>query len=369
MTIFAAIHSMERLQEQWFGTLCGEVGADNFQIIQPACLSQENDAGLWQLLNRIPPVSQTFNRCLWQDETFFDNYLATICQLDEHKTCLKQVIGDADYTAWCRHLNQIQPKPEEGRELALAFRNWAMGVCPDKAEQGASAILQNKLSKGILNAILPYTGLNAKPVDFIGSFAQLLKTLAMAGGKEIHFDSRSGNAGTGIQGGGAYLWGLWADLIPYSRLSRQFACNPVTMTLKMGAVAPWIATPGDWYNSSLLNQAYASKSSPPWKTDPEPDWNLAFGPDGILKNFIASVFFADDVTMHLTSHCRYTDFDRAIIAQHAKKGLWPLYVPSCDWADNAVVFGDSAMDITVAVKPGHPIVLGATILGIGQYIR
>ncbi len=363
-------HTMEHIQEKWCYALCNSAGAelDDFIMVQPSHLSRENDAGLWALLNCIPSHSQTLNPLLQQGQSFFKNYITVISQLRANQSSLEQVIGNRYYKLWCVHLSDIHSKPR-GQALAMAFRNWAMAICPQKAQEGASVILQAEITAKTHTSMDRYAGPDARPVDFTGSFFQLADSLAKTSEKQIDFNSLPQDIQGKVTPVLPNMWGLWTGLAPDSRLSRIFAANPVSVTLKVEGFGQWPVTPGGWYNSSLLNQAYASKTSPPWKANPERNWGRAFGPDGILKKNLATVFFAHGVSLHMTCDFPYDDFDRVLITQYAGSGVWPLYVPDSQWAKNTIGFRDSAMDIVTVIEPHHPIALGAVVLGINRYIR
>ncbi len=109
-------------------------------------------------------------------------------------------------------------------------------------------ILQAEITAKTNTSVNRYTGPDARPADFTGSFSQLADSLAKTSEKQIDFNSRSQDISGKVPPVLDNMWGLWTGLAPDSRLSRIFAANPVSVTLKVEGFGQWPVTPGDWYN-------------------------------------------------------------------------------------------------------------------------
>ena len=252
-----------------------------------------------------------------------------------------------------------------GPGSASIFDNWIMWL-------GALAnALPN--DNAVTQALQPYQGRDAKPVDFIGTYAELLQVLGNSSGNSLSFDSSktSDDVGKTWTGGkDVDLHGLWAGSSPNDRLSRRFAESKVIVSARFKAYAVWTSTPGSWYNSGLFNTAYSNQTTPPWPQDADPTWEDVFGPGGSMLRFIASLVVVDGVSSTVTSDAIYNELDQQTIRNNASRGLWPFYTPTkSDTVTNAVTFDDaSGMKIKTITQPGNPLVIGANVIGVAQYL-
>jgi hypothetical protein len=151
--------------------------------------------------------------------------------------------------------------------------------------------------------------------------------------------------------------------------SRAFAESHVTARIAINACATWTVTPGAWYSSSLLSQAFSAATSPPWRTDANPSWQDLFGQGGGMRRALASVLIVDGVSITVSSDATFGASDQQTIMDHAAAGLWPLYARAGEGVRTAVRFGPGGtMDIKIVTTSGHPIILGGNVLDIGRYL-
>lgn len=369
---------MSVLQNRWYNGLANQLGLDraSFQISQPAPPITATDQGLWSYQNVIPPASLTFNRNLPND-SFFDPYAAVVQQL-ECPTQLETAVGPVVYAQWVAYLSTLSPPPPDS-ELPAIFMQWAnANGHQDVARQGASALIAINLFNGQKNAVLPYEGAHAKPVDFQGGYGDLVKSLGKTGSRNLTMDSSTTSADvsqtwTGGQSFG--LQGLWSGSGPNSRLSRIFAASQVTVNLGLARFLLWMSTPGGWYSSSLLNTAYSSTATPPWPRDADPTWDEAFGTNGTLSYFIASLLVGDGLTATVTSDAVYGKLDQQTIQENAAAGFWPFYTPTrgttvTNTVTNTVSFDPKTKNMTIqtVAQSQNPFVVGANVLTTARYL-
>lgn len=365
--------AMTILQDQLYTSLLASslgLEASSFQLSQPAPSIPPSDSGLWAYLNVIPPLSLTFNRSQYAD-SFFSNYAAVVAQLIFSPT-LESVIGAQAYAAWSAYLSTLTPQPSICEQAPL-FRTWAdrngySGI----AMQGASNLNANCIFLGQQQAIQPYQGPSAQPVDFVGGYSALTSTLPSSRPFTLNFDSTtaSGNV-TGSWAGGLQrgISGLWFGLDPLQRISQLFASSQVTFSAQIQHNARWVSTPGGWYSSSLLNTAYTNTTSPPWPAAANPNWDEAFGALGSMQRFISWLLVADGITITLSAQASFTAADQAAIDAHIGDGIWPFYMPSSATVSNTASFdSDGHLKISTSSPAGHPVVLGAAVLPIAQYL-
>lgn len=365
---------MVRLQNRWYNCLVDAFALDRsmFQIVQPSAPMVPADDALWGYLNAIPPASLTYNRSAPGARRWFDQYASMVSQIQFSQTALEQEIGAQNYRAWSAYLATQSPPPPDNL-LPSLFQNWAARNAPTVASAGVAFLSRLVLFDAARQALAPYQGPNPKPVGFVGTYADLLHTLGAASGCNVFFDSSVTPAnvlGTWTGGVNVGVDGLWAGSGSGSRLSRKFAASKVTVSARLHAYAQWTATPGPWYSSSLLNTAYSSQATPPWRADANPSWSDLFGPNGSMLRLPASLVLMDGGDITVTSDANFGPDAQQTILDNAPLGVWPFYAPTIGSAvSNAVTFAHTGgMEIETVTQPGNPLVIGANVLGIARYL-
>jgi hypothetical protein len=85
---------------------------------------------------------------------------------------------------------------------------------------------------------------------------------------------------------------------------------------------------------------------------------------------LASIVVVDGSNITITSDAVFGATDQQVILDCAPLGVWPFYVPNLGGAvSNSVSFGSSGgMEIEIVTQPGNPLVIGANVLGIAQFL-
>lgn len=366
------IDLMITLQNRWYNGLLGNLplSPQMFQISRPAAPLSASDAALWACQNVNPPASLTFDRSAAASLSFFDDYAAVAIEMQFPECDFAQDIGEANAKAWTTYLATVQPPPTPD-QLPLLFQSWAIMYAPGVVEVGVADLTEMALIGDGQQALAPYLGPHARPADFLGTWSDLLRTLNASSGASVAFDSRTASPDvkstwTGGQDQG--VCGLWTGSDRASRPSRRFAASRVTVNARFKSSTVWTSTPGPWYDSSLLHTAWSNQASPPWPANPDPTWSEVFGPEGSLLRRISALVVVDGVDAVITSDTAYDSITQQRIQQNADKGLWPFYAPSGGAVSNTVTFGQTGMRIETSMQPGHPVVLGENVIGIGRYL-
>lgn len=366
-----AAASTRGLQDSWYNFLVELISLDSsmFQAFQPAGPIAANDSALWDVIDIIPPASQTFSPALGDAVRFSDRYAAVVSQLATPAPSLAQAIGEANERAWSAFVGTLSPPPARN-QLAALFQNWAARNAINAAPAGVDFLSRAVLAETEMPSAERLQTATAGAADFVGGYADLLALLRASPGCRGTFDSARGSADDGrwTRGGDIPFDGLWpgsGDAPP----SRAFAASHVTASIGFGACAGWTVTPGSWYSSSLLNTAFSTAASPPWRVDAKPCWHDFFGPGGSMLRALASALFVDGVHITVTSDATFDAADQRTIEEHAAAGLWPLYAPTSAAVRTSVEFGISGtMQIVTVIASGHPIALGGNVLGIARYL-
>lgn len=362
------------LQDRWYNCLIQGLGLQEgaFQISQPAAPLAITNVALWGCENVLPPASLTFDRNDFADP-YFATYAAVVQQLQD-PTQLEAVIGADAYAAWTKYLGGLRPTPPAS-QLPIIFRNWAnKNGYTSVAQQGTSALLAENLFNGQKNAVLPYLGPDAQPVDFNGSYASLATTVDCAPGTTLSFDSATADrnvAGTWTGGANFGVHGLWTGSDADDHRARVFAAARVTVSCALQHFTLWTCTPGAWYSSSLLNLAYTNQGPPVWPPGASADWASTFGEKGTMLYLLGALLVVDGVTVTVTSAASFRPADQRTIAAQSASGLWPFYAASAPGAvSNSVDFDEpsGALTISTTLQPGHPAVLGGNVLSIAAYL-
>jgi hypothetical protein len=365
---------MTTLQNRWYRCLVAQLGADasTAQIIQPCPPIEHSDEGLWLYPGLLAPESLTFNTRIANRGLFFHEYAAVASELVFPADDLQRDIGADVYALWQIYLSQQNPPPSPD-QLPRLFQDWAAIYAPDVVNTGVSDLLQMALIADARQALQPYIGSHAQAVDFGTGFGQLQQLLQNTPEVQLSFESSTAPADVSQSWTGGLntdLYGLWSGYQKTARLSRRFAASQVKVTVRAHHYLVWTASPGAWYNSSLLNNAYANHGSPPWPAEANPTWDDAFGPDGSLARVIASLLLMDGLYVHVTSDAAYAALDQQTLLSEAAHGFWPFFIPDQNGRASTTVTFDRAarLSIDTITRPGNPVVIGANVLDIARYL-
>lgn len=373
MESLGLLDPMTTLQNRWYNGLAKALGLSRamFQVSVPAAPLPASDTGLWAFQDALPPDSLTFNRSLLGGDTFFGEYAAVAGEMEFPQADFAKDIGEENYLAWEAYLATVQPPPTPA-QLPQVFYDWAIINAPDAVAAGVSDLTEMALIDAGQQALQPYLGPGAKPVDFHGTYADLVRCLGVSPGAAVSFDSATSSpdvSGTWTGGKDTGIVGLWTGASTTARLSRKFALRSVHVQAAFQGWTVWTTTPGAWYDSSLFNIAYRASGSPPWPVDADPTWAQEFGPGGSFAHVGASLIAVDGVDATITSAAAFDAAEQQRIREQAPLGLWPFYAPSGGAVANAVSFDASGrMTIKTTIRRGSPAVLGLNVLGISQYL-
>ncbi|MFE0757105.1 hypothetical protein ACFW16_24310 [Inquilinus sp. NPDC058860] len=202
------------------------------------------------------------------------------------------------------------------------------------------------------------TAWGARPPDWSIGCAGLLKLLGSAPSLAFPFTS------TAVPEPG--FWGLWAKSPTAGGPSAQFASGDVSADLSFAHALSFAPRPGDWYVSSALALAYATRSGPPWPGGSDVTWDSTFGPDGTMPRVLAGLSVVAAIDARSASTAVFGPADQALIRSNAALGLWPYYL---DGPGTSVGFdGAGRIAIRTTSGPKQPVAVAATVLTAGEYL-
>ena len=362
--------AMTAVTDGWYNKLAASLNLSvrHFQLLQPPTVPV-SDKSLWDCFNVVPPVTLKYNRWFYQQPTFFSQYAAVVNGLSFPESAFVKDIGADTYVEWQAYLKTISPPPP-ANTLPTVWFQWAMVNAPSVANIGRSDLSVQLLISGAQAALEPYEGPSAKPADFSPSLSDLKNTLRASSGASFSFDSTDDDpdvSNSWVPGDDPNYFGIWTGSSAAFHVSRKFALSKITVSVQFDHFATVPVTPGEWYNSSLLHQAWASQSTPPWIDSA--DWQGYFGENGSFTCAIGSLLAADGITLTLTSDADFTTAEQAIIKGLATMGNWPVYCPvSSAVLSNSITTGPGSMTIRFRSAPGNPLILGFNVFDIRSYL-
>jgi hypothetical protein len=364
------IDPMVRLQDRWYNSLTTSLNLSRqmFQISTPAAPLDSTDPALWKHQNLLPPRLLTFDNSDCTGDLFFNEYAAILSQIRFPMSSFQQDIGESAYQAWTSYLTTLTPPPASS-QLPGLFQKWAIINAQSVRSVGVSDLAQMVLVNSANQAIQPYLGPNARLPDFNGTYRDLKEVVGRSSSVAFSFDSGGVSDDVGDTWAAANrASGLWRGSCFARRISSKFATSRITADVRFNGYLIWPSTPGEWYNSSLLNTAFSSRITPPWIENANPTWNDFFGEHGSLRRFISSLVVADGITVTINSDASYSEHDQQAIVENASSGLWPLYAPASGIVKNMARFDASGATLVIAVEPGNPVILGNQVLAVGSYL-
>ncbi|SDE79830.1 hypothetical protein SAMN04487996_10723 [Dyadobacter soli] len=362
--------AMTAVTDGWYNQLasCLNLSTRHFQLLQPAAVPV-SDQSLWDCIDVVPPVTLKYNCWIYQQPTFFGQYAAVVNGLSFPESTFIEDIGRETYVQWEAYLRTVTPPPP-ANELPSVWFQWAIVNAPSVANIGRSDLSVQLLISSAQAVLEPYEGPNAKPASFSPSFSDLKSILRASPGTSFSFDSNRDDpdvSDSWAPGDDPNYFGIWTGSAAAFNISRKFAASKVTVSAQFDHFANITLTPGEWYSSALLHQAWASKSTPPWIDSA--DWQKFFGDTGSLTHAIGSVLAADSITLTLTSDADFNLAELAVIKGLAAMGDWPIYCPITSPAlSNSISTGPGTLSIRFKSEPGNPVILGFNVFDIRSYV-
>jgi hypothetical protein len=171
-------------------------------------------------------------------------------------------------------------------------------------------------------------------------------------------------------GANSGFFGLWGGSNSSSSQSVQFASSEVTLKARFSHVFPFSPTPGNWYNSSALGLAFSNQTGAPWNPSSPINWQNTFGPNGNMQRFATQLIVASGMYVEVNSSATFSQADQQQIQNGSAAGLWPFYSQSST-SGSSTSAGFNAkgnMAVTITSDATTPIVIGANVFGIAQFV-
>jgi hypothetical protein len=379
----ASVERSANLQNQWYNGLIQGLGVSptSFQVIQPSPplittgVPATDNANLWNYFNQIPPLSLTNNLTLSGGDNFFQDYSGVMSQMTPANNInVKVDIGAEAWKSWTAYLTSVKPTPTMS-QFSTLFLTWATGLYPDVAGIGAAdyaAIALNPITSAQNELLAAYP--QGTQADYSGTYAQMVMQLRNAPTVSFTFDSNTASGdvhSTWSSGSNSNFFGLFgSSSSSSSTLFEQFSSAQVTVSAAFEHVMLLTTVPGAWYNSAAMNTAWSSAASPPWRHDPQPSWPTTFSADGSMQRFLTSLVVASGMTIKVHSAAQYSSTQQSTIESGGSSGFWPFYSANggSSSSSKATFNHDQSMDILITSAANVPVVLGGTVLPVGQYV-
>jgi hypothetical protein len=328
-------------------------------------------------------VSYVFNHVLSSGSQFFDNYSALNSALQSagektYETKVPQQIRN-EFDDFIMN----RPTIPSLSQLPALFRNWAFLKHPSIANTGSSA-----LAAAILDPVtaaqlrlMPYQGdpaaeppIPQKQPDWDETFTQLKQQLAS--GVQRSFNYSQSQASTNVSqswshGQSSAFFGLWGSSSSSSSQSVTFSKSDFSVNASFKHVISFSPVPGPWFSSAAMSIAFHNKNKAPWLPGNVVTWDTAFNPaSGNLARFIINLVVVDTMNVTVKSQAVFSHDDQTVINNNSGGGLWPFYTGgSSSGAATHFSFDDKGhMNVTITSLPGVPIVLGANVLPVNQFV-
>ncbi|HET8843874.1 MAG TPA: hypothetical protein VFN35_20590, partial [Ktedonobacteraceae bacterium] len=368
------------LQDGFYNGLCQGLGLSpsSFQILQPSPpLIQGSNTGLWTYFNNIPPFSLTQNYISSGGNRYFDDYKGLISALKPTNDIdFEGDVGEKVYDAWIGYVSNLNPIPAPNM-LPQLFLNWASIRYPSVAQIGAadlSAMLLDPISSAGL-ALMPYIDpSNPKPADWTPDYNALVQMLNNAPKISFNFNSSTMNtnvSGSWSQGQNEGFFGLWGSSSSTSTLSTQFASSNVTIEASFDHVLTFAGSPGVWYNSSAMGDAFSHQSGAPWNPKSTINWQNTFdAQNGNMARFMVNLIVVSGMHIQVDSDAQYSSDDQQTIVSNSSAGMWPFYSSSSSSSSSTEVSFDSQAHMTVKIDTlgNVPTVIGGNVLPVDKYL-
>lgn len=370
--------SFLNLQNGFYNALCQGLGLsqNSFQLLQPSPpLVPGNDSALWSYFNNIPPYSLTQNYIVSAGNQFFSDYKGLISALKAPPNTFQQDIGTSVYNAWISYVSGLSVAPA-ATSLPDMFFNWASIHYPDVADVGSadlSAMLLDPISSAGM-ALMPYSGHTARPPDWTLGYPALMQQLET--GPQVTFQVTSSQMNTNVSsswtsGSNSGFGGLWGGSSSTSQWSQQFASSSISVNASFAHVITFGPSPGNWYSSAAMGDAYSHKSGAPWNSQSPIGWTNTFDPqNGNMPRFMGSLIVVDTMSLTVNSDAVYSSADQSTIESNSSAGLWPFYTTSSSsYATTTETFDQQGhMTVKINTAKGVPVVIGGYVIPVDKFV-
>ncbi|MFM0594935.1 hypothetical protein [Paraburkholderia dilworthii] len=164
------------------------------------------------------------------------------------------------------------------------------------------------------------------------------------------------------------FWGLWSNSEPAAGPSVSFASGNVSGQFKFKNALLFAPAPADWYVSSALSLAHATKTGNPWNPDSPINWQTTFGPNGNMQSFVGGLYVVSGLNIQFTSSTAFSKADQRVISEAGSQGMWPYYLGISNAITKVQFVPQGQMTVSVMSGANVPIVIAASVLSATQYL-
>lgn len=246
---------------------------------------------------------------------------------------------------------------------------------PKRGATDLTLLTKDPIGAGIA-ALNTYDDANGTQ-EWSRGFNDLTAELAQAPRLDFTFDSATANSSTAsawASNSEAAFFGVWSSASSSSAQSQEFASSRVSSAGSFDHVTTFAVSPGKWFNSETLANAYAhspSTSPPtPWNPNSTVNWDNTFGPNGNFERVCANLIVVSGMRITVTSQPTFSRADQDTIQSNSSAGMWPFYTrnDSANSHNEGTFDSSGRMTATISSVPAVPIVLACTVIPMKQYV-
>lgn len=389
VTDSAAAKSMEQLTSQWYNAITSSLSLDteHFQLAQASEPLLPDTADMWDRFDSVPPKSVAQKYDSSQINELQDEYRSLVYSLQptgQDTENFRELLGD-DYHAWQKYKrNHVEEIGKNG--IVSLFQTWAT-VYLDPAERSKAISYLRRMendpvSKAQVNVQNPdyfttfekYVGqktLKVTEPNFDKTFDDL-KTAVKSGSPEtFSFDSETASSNISHTWADGELSGFFSSFFggagsSYDEITEKFSDEQLTIDGRFSHVSQFSATPGDWFDASVLKHAFADKNGDIWA---EKKWDDYFGSDGSLERLLTTLVVVDGVHFKMESEAEFSEEEQERITGSIETGFWPFFSVTSSFEKDVTHTFDDSGRLTVEFGPtptGRPQLLGVHVRSIDE---
>ena len=298
----SASEAMETLTAQWYNAVAAQLKLDTqqFQMVQGNIALGNTSAGMWAMMDSIPPDSITQYWTPQGYKSFSSQYGLVLTRLHDPSTASFEAKMGEYFPEWMTYLEKATIP--QGTTLPAFFRAWALThMAPDLA-QACYSLLANALDGPVGEGAAAWAeaGGSRGVKAYNQSISTVEHTVSGAPSASVSLDSATESSDTSTTWAKGSTGGFFDIFFgeagaSYEKstvvvseagvvVSVQFAhmTGIPIMPLSQGTIVSGPNTYQAWYVPAALSLAYTTNNYDVWDTG-SPGWTSFFGENGSLQ--------------------------------------------------------------------------------------
>lgn len=380
---------METLTSQWYNALAAQLKLDTqqFQMVQGNIALGSTSAGMWAMMDSIPPDSITQYWTPQGYKSFSSQYGLVLTRLHDPSTASFEAKMGEYLPEWMSYLEKATIP--QGTTLPAFFRAWALThMAPDLAQECYS-LLTNALNGPVGEGAAAWAeaGGSRGVKAYNQSISTVEHTVSGAPSASVSLDSATESSDTSTTWAKGSTGGFFDIFFgeagaSYEKstvvvseagvvVSVQFAhmTGIPVMPLAQGTIVSGPNTYQAWYVPAALSLAYGTNNYDVWDTG-SPGWASFFGESGSFPRAATQLLLVDGITVSVTSHQAIAEESRAELETSFEAGFFPFFgiEGHGGWTTDQRFNDAGQITATASCAEGDPQVLGVLQRPIGNLL-